>query len=74
MNTLRITLLACLMLMTAVCSWAETPKTAERQPLISVEEPVYTFPEVLDGKKVVHDFIIKNKGAAVLKIDHVDST
>lgn len=55
-------------------AWADSPAVPEKQPAISVQEPVYTFPDVLDGQKVVHDFIVKNTGDAVLKIEAVDTT
>ncbi len=37
-------------------------------PVAEVAAPSYTFPLVVDGTEVIHDFIIKNKGAAELEI------
>ena len=34
-------------------------------------ETSYEFPAVLDGAKVVHEFIIQNKGTATLKVERV---
>ena len=31
----------------------------------------YEFSPVLDGAKVVHDFVIQNKGTATLKVERV---
>lgn len=74
MKTVRLFFLACLALLIAVPTWADTAAKTEKNPLITVDEPVFTFQEVLEGKKVIHAFIIKNKGDAILKIDHVDTT
>jgi hypothetical protein len=40
-------------------------------PSAFVPESRYTFPTVLDGVEVTHDFIIQNKGDAELKIEKV---
>ena len=37
-------------------------------PVAQVTQSSYTFPPVVDGTEVVHDFIMKNSGTAVLKI------
>ena len=34
-------------------------------------ESSYEFEPVLDGAKIVHDFVIQNKGTATLKVDRV---
>ena len=34
-------------------------------------ETSYEFMPVLDGAKVVHEFVIRNKGSAVLKVEKV---
>jgi hypothetical protein len=34
-------------------------------------ETSYEFSAVLDGAKVVHEFVIQNKGTATLKVDRV---
>jgi hypothetical protein len=38
---------------------------------IFVSESRYTFPAVIDGTEVTHDFIIQNKGDAPLVIEKV---
>ena len=40
-------------------------------PAVFVPESRYTFPTVLDGTEVTHDFIIQNKGDAPLVIEKV---
>ena len=40
-------------------------------PSAFVPESRYTFPTVLDGVEVTHDFIIQNKGDAELMIEKV---
>lgn len=74
MKIFRVFFLTCFMVLTAVSVWANTPASPGKNPAISIQAPVYTFPEVLDGQKVVHDYIVKNNGNAVLKILGVDTT
>jgi hypothetical protein len=40
-------------------------------PSVVVSESRYTFPTVIDGTEVTHDFIIQNKGDAPLVIEKV---
>jgi hypothetical protein len=40
-------------------------------PSAFVPESRYTFPTVIDGTEVTHDFIIQNKGDAPLVIEKV---
>lgn len=40
-------------------------------PIASISEKQYDFGEVADGSEVVHDFLIKNPGVALLKISDV---
>jgi hypothetical protein len=46
---------------------------AQEQPRASAffPETSYEFAPVLDGDKVVHDFVIQNKGTTVLKVERV---
>lgn len=43
----------------------------DAQPSAFFPTTRYEFSPVLDGTKVVHDFIIQNKGSAPLKIEKV---
>ncbi len=74
MKNFRLFFLACVIILMAVSAWASTPAVTEKHPVIEIQEPVYTFKEVLDGQVVEHDYIVKNNGDAVLKIDKVDTT
>jgi len=40
-------------------------------PSVFVPDSRFTFPTVIDGTEVTHDFIIQNKGDAELKIEKV---
>jgi hypothetical protein len=40
-------------------------------PSVYFPETSYEFSPVLDGSKVVHDFVVQNKGSATLKVDRV---
>lgn len=46
-------------------------KKSKGNPSIFIPENSYEFPSVVEGKKVTHDFIVKNKGNAELIIDRV---
>ena len=43
----------------------------ESQPSAFFPETTYEFSPVLDGTKVVHEFVIQNQGNATLKVDKV---
>jgi len=42
-------------------------------PNATVQDDRYEFAPVLDGTKIVHDFVIINKGNAVLEIGKVET-
>lgn len=46
-------------------------KQTQPLPSVFVPESQYTFSPVLDGTEVTHDFVIQNKGDALLKIEKV---
>lgn len=56
----------------ALSAWAE--EAPKKMPVAFFPETTHTFTGVMDGVSVVHDFIVQNKGDAVLKILKVDST
>lgn len=41
------------------------------RPMAHISAPDYEFEEILDGSKVLHDFIIQNRGRAELEITKV---
>ncbi|MBI5656475.1 MAG: DUF1573 domain-containing protein [Geobacter sp.] len=45
--------------------------TASAAPQIVVEQPLYNFGTLVQGKKLDHTFVIKNIGDAPLKINHI---
>ena len=49
---------------------AEARKTSGF-PMAVFESTTYNFPTVVDGTVIVHDFIVKNRGVADLKIEKV---
>ncbi len=61
----------------AAAGWAADAKSEKAAtelldaPLAVLPESRYEFEPVADGTRVVHDFVIKNKGKAVLKIEKV---
>lgn len=46
-------------------------KETSQMPIAFVPESRYTFDPVMDGADVLHDFVIQNKGNALLKIEQV---
>lgn len=46
-------------------------KQAPPSPSVFVSESRYTFPTVIDGTEVTHDFILQNQGDAPLVIEKV---
>ncbi len=46
-------------------------KQTPQSPSAVVPESRYTFAPVTDGTKITHDFVIQNKGTALLKIESV---
>jgi hypothetical protein len=40
-------------------------------PSIQVPESTFDFGEVMEGGEIVHDFVVKNTGKAVLQIEQV---
>lgn len=42
-------------------------------PVAYFPEPQYTFDQALEGTEVLHDFVIMNKGDAVLDVQKVKS-
>ena len=52
-------------------SHGDQPGTSEKAPSVFVPVSTWEFDQVADGKQVVHDFVIQNKGDALLKISRV---
>ncbi|MBA3010067.1 MAG: DUF1573 domain-containing protein [Proteobacteria bacterium] len=49
-------------------------KTTQNKPSAVISNPDYQFSPVLDGTEVTHEFVVKNKGDALLKIEKVETT
>lgn len=45
--------------------------TALAEPVAVAPEPGYTFPSIVEGHEVVHDFVVQNKGSDTLEIQKV---
>ena len=74
MKKSRLFLINCLLVLTAAPTWATVAAESTKHPVIHAVQPVHAFEKVLDGKKVIHDFIIENNGDATLEIQKVDTT
>lgn len=48
-----------------------TEKVDDTAPQAFVPQKHFTFPSTMDGSRVLHDFIVQNKGDAPLKITKV---
>jgi hypothetical protein len=59
----------------AVAPGAETAVSVPPggRPIAIFDEYAYTFPAVMEGEEVKHDFVVRNKGDAPLIIDKVSA-
>ena len=55
----------------ALFAAADISAQEETEPTAFYPETLYEFTPVLDGSKVVHEFVIQNKGTAMLKVEKV---
>ena len=62
--------LAFCVLFSATGSFGAQDKTLQ-SPTAFLPETQYSFPRVLEGTEVLHDFIMQNKGTAPLEIKKV---
>jgi len=66
------------MLLAVLMGWAFSPPapaqpnlTPGGSPAVFFPEKVFEFQPVIDGVKVVHDFVVANRGTVPLAIDNV---
>lgn len=52
---------------------AASGATAEAPPAIVIAEPLYAFPNVVDGTEIHHDFKVQNNGTGELRIEKVET-
>jgi hypothetical protein len=45
----------------------------QERPNAAVPDSSYEFESVLDGAQIIHDFVVLNKGSAVLEIEKVET-
>ncbi len=62
-----VAVLFCLALLVTVSFGAQN----DAEPSVFFPETGYEFLPVLEGTKVVHDFVIQNKGTAELNVEQV---
>lgn len=74
MKFIRFFIITVMMLFCGISAWAENSEKSAKSPVIQISGSVYTFPVTLEGDYVLHDYIVKNKGNAGLKIIRVTST
>lgn len=72
MNPLRLSCAAFFVFLLTSAVLASEPSA--KKPAAFFPETTYTFQGVMEGKDVIHDFIVRNKGNGVLKINKVKST
>jgi hypothetical protein len=66
----KITLMALLIFMVSVgTAWANQPD--QPAPQLVLDQTEFSFEPVVDGALVNHDFVVQNKGDAVLNIHKV---
>lgn len=52
-------------------AFSEPEAVADAFPKVRLPEPKYEFSDIVEGRPVVHDFVIQNKGNATLDIEKV---
>ena len=62
-----VTTILVISLQAALCLGAQDDSAAT----VFFPQTRYEFSPVLDGSRVVHDFVIQNKGTATLKVERV---
>ena len=58
-------------LFTGATAIAADARKTSGVPMAVFESTTYHFPTVVDGVTIVHDFVLKNRGTADLKIEKV---
>ena len=69
--TLAIGFMFCLVVPYIFASTDANESAGDTFPAAAVPERNFEFEPVVDGEKVLHDFIIKNEGGAALHITRV---
>ncbi|MBU0990932.1 MAG: DUF1573 domain-containing protein [Proteobacteria bacterium] len=69
-NTIPVLFMLTVMFLASTCP-LHANESADKMPLAFAVEPEFEFQPVVAGKEVLHDFIIRNKGTDVLKIEKV---
>jgi hypothetical protein len=69
----RVLLIFGLIIMACLPATLATASETDRGavPVAVVPNPNYSFPTVVEGKKIQHDFIIRNTGSAPLVVHKV---
>ena len=65
---LKMIFMTMLILLLPLTGLSEEKTGPAPAPSAHVPNPTYTFEKIVEGKEVVHDFIVKNKGTATLDI------
>ncbi len=60
---------SCILVSSAISYSAED--TTQKLPVVFLPEGSYEFEQTLSGSKIVHDFVIQNRGTATLEIKRV---
>ncbi len=68
---LKIFFVAVLILLISQTGFSEEKAAATAAPSAYLPSATFTFEKVVEGKEILHDFIIENKGNAPLDITKV---
>jgi len=60
-----------LMLFVVFCLVHQGMAQEKTKPEVKIDYPVFTFESVPEGVHVLHEFVIKNKGDTLLRIENV---
>ena len=67
-----ITVLFLFLSTTLIAETAVKNKTDKLSPVLVLPQSKYVFPQVVEGKEIIHDFIVQNKGKVTLEIKKIN--
>ncbi len=69
--SMRLVFVMCILTVFALATVCGAQEPQKESPVAAAPQPRYDFAPVPEGTEVVHDFILQNKGNALLVIEKV---
>jgi hypothetical protein len=67
----KIWIPCCLIVLILSFSFITVNSEELKGPIAFIAEPVFSFDPVPEGQKIIHDYLIENKGNSVLSIEKI---